>query len=77
MLYSFKLINRLELINIQTPEYEVINVEKDFYKLSIEEDTKPCLFLVTNLTSFEYYAMFAMNLFSMAIYNMVIYYFNM
>lgn len=76
MLYSFKFKTCLELINTQTPEYEVVNVEKDFYKLSIEEDTKPCLFLVTKLTSFEYYAMFAMNLLSMTIYNMVIYYFN-
>lgn len=63
--------NRLELINLITPRYTVENVEKDFYKLLIEEDTKPCLFLVVNLTSVEYYAMFASNLFSSTINNMV------
>jgi len=61
----------LELKNTQTPEYKVVSLENYFYKLLIEEDRKPCLFLVTNLPSIEYYAMFSMNLLSMTIRNMV------
>lgn len=56
---------------MQSSEYNLIEVDNDFYKLSIEENTKPSLFLVTQLPSFEYYAMFAMNLFSITFYNMV------
>lgn len=56
---------------MQTSEYKAIDVDNDFYKLSIEEDTKPCLYFVTNLASFDYYSMFAINLFSETIYNMV------
>lgn len=65
-------INCLELINIQTPEYEAIMTNNDFHKLSIEEDKKPCLFIVTHLTSIEYYAMNAMNLFSSTVQDMVV-----
>lgn len=65
-------MNCLELINMQTPEYEVIMTNNDFHKLSIEEDTKPCLFIVTHLTSIEYYAIKAMNLFSSTVQNMVV-----
>lgn len=48
-----------------------MGLENDFYKLLIEEDRKPCLFLVTNLPSTEYYTMFSMNLLSKTIVNMV------
>lgn len=48
-----------------------MSLENDFYKLLIEEDRKPCLFLVTNLPSIEYYAMISMNLLSKTISNMV------
>lgn len=61
----------LERINIETPEYEEVTIEKDYCKLLIKEDKKPRLFLITNLTNVEYYAMFAMNLFSTTIHNMV------
>lgn len=67
------LINCLEHINIQTLEYKGINVDTTFYKLPIEDDIKPCLYLVTHLPSTEYYAMFAMNLLSKTIFNMVTY----
>lgn len=59
---------------MQTPEYKGINVDENYYELLIEEDTKPCLFLVTKLPGIEYYAMFAMNLLSKTIYNMVAYF---
>lgn len=59
------------MINMQSPEYRGVEVENGFCKLSIEEHTKPCLFLVTDMLDVEYYAMFAMNLFSITISNMV------
>ncbi|XP_025206178.1 uncharacterized protein LOC112602358 [Melanaphis sacchari] len=62
--------NKRELINSKTSEYKVVRLENDFYKLLIEEDRKPCLFLVTNLPSIEYYAMFSMNLLSKTISSM-------
>lgn len=58
-------------MSVETPEYEEFKTENDYYKLSIDQDKKPHVFLVSNLTSIEYYAMFAMNLFSTTIYNMV------
>jgi len=61
----------LELINIETPEYEEVAIEKDYCKLLIKQDKKTRLFLITNLPDIEYYAMFAMNLFSTTIHNMV------
>ncbi|XP_022180837.1 uncharacterized protein LOC111041011 isoform X1 [Myzus persicae] len=61
---------KVELINTQTPEYDVVCLENGFCKLLIEEDRKPCLFLVTNLPSIEYYTMFSMNLLSKTICNM-------
>lgn len=66
-----KLTNSLELINTWTPEYKGVDVDEHFYNLSIEENTKPCLFLVTNTTENEYNSMLAMNLFSLTINNMV------
>ncbi|XP_060846316.1 uncharacterized protein LOC132925975 [Rhopalosiphum padi] len=62
--------NKRELINTKTPEYKVVRLENDFYKLLIEEDRKPCLFLITNLPSIEYYAMCSMNLLSKTISSM-------
>jgi len=58
-------------MNIQTPKYDVVSLENNFNKLMIEEDRKPCLFLVTNLPSIEYYSMFSMNLLTKTIINMV------
>lgn len=58
-------------MNTQTPKYDVVSIENDFNKLLIEEDRKPCLFLVTNLLSIEYYSMFSMNLLTKTIINMV------
>ncbi|XP_027839231.2 uncharacterized protein LOC114121205 [Aphis gossypii] len=60
-------VNKQELINTKTPEYKVVKLDNDFYKLLIEEDRKPFLFLVTNIPSIEYYAMFSMNLLSKTI----------
>lgn len=56
---------------MQSPEYQGVDVKNGFYKLSIEEHTKPCLFLVTDMQDAEYYAMLAMNLFSKTTSNMV------
>ncbi|XP_022180841.1 uncharacterized protein LOC111041011 isoform X5 [Myzus persicae] len=64
---------KVELINTQTPEYDVVCLENGFCKLLIEEDRKPCLFLVTNLPSIEYYTMFSMNLLSKTICNMYLF----
>ncbi|XP_026804027.1 uncharacterized protein LOC113547748 [Rhopalosiphum maidis] len=62
--------NKRELINTKTPEYKVVRLENNFHKLLIEEDRKPCLFLITNLPSIEYYAMCSMNLLSKTISSM-------
>lgn len=73
-MFDFKLLNYLELVNAQTPEYEGVTVDNDFYKLPIDENTKPCLYLKINLPSVEFDAMLAMNLFSSTINNMVTFY---
>lgn len=65
-------IRCLELDNMQTSEFEKIDGEDDFCRLSIGEDATPSLFLATNLSSAEYYAMFAMNLYSITVHKMVI-----
>lgn len=65
-------IRCLELDNMQTSEFEKIDGDYDFFRLSIGEDATPSLFLTTHLSSAEYYAMFAMNLCSITVHKMVI-----
>lgn len=48
-------------------------MDNNFYKLSIDQNTKPCLYLMINLPVIELDAMWAMNLFSTTVNNMVIF----